>query len=181
MVLNVKYFIVGAIIIALNNILAQTTYNTTGCLPIADDCSFYSRCLEAQVPCGRKGYAIGFGLYYCNEFKAHSKRFSSKGQKWLKSTMLCLQVKLIDVANGKVKMNCGEIRKFAFNSHASCYTQPGSSICTIPLADWLQLFIIIYKNLGDPETQKSMLKVAQSCGFLYFKNILDSIDTMLLN
>jgi len=167
----VNYFIVGIIIIA-SNVATQTISNTTGCVPIADDCSFYSRCLESKVPCGEQGYAIGYGQHYCNKFKENSTKFSSRGQQWLSSVLLCLQTKLIDVANGNVVMNCSEIRKFAYNSHAYCYTQSGSSICDIPPADWVQLFIIILKELKDPETWKLMIKVAQSCGFLYVNLII---------
>lgn len=178
--MNVNYSLVTAAIIALvNTKQVQSSYNTTCCLPIADDCSFYSRCLELEVPCGRKGYAVGYGLYYCNQFKTNSKRFSSQGQQWLRSTMLCLQTNLIDVANGKVTMDCPAIQKFAFSTHSHCYTQPGSSICTIPSTDWVQLFTIIYKDLANPSTLKEIFKVAHSCGHLYVNFIRDVIKAVL--
>lgn len=174
-----NYFIVGIIIIVVRNVTTQTVCNTTTCcLPIEEDCSFYTRCLEAKVRCGPEGYAIGYGLRYCEESEAHVQSFSPQGQVWLWATMLCLQTQLIGVANNG-GMDCEQIRTFAFGTHAYCYVQSG--ICFIPPTDWVQIFLIIYTDLNDPETWKSMLDVGESCGSLYYAEILTLIDPLLLS
>lgn len=144
-------------------ICCAATVFSQSCLPIEQDCSFYPRCLEAQVPCGPDGYALGFGLRYCNKFKEHHYSFSPRGRLWLWSTMKCLQNALIPVANGQVTMTCPEIRSFAITSHAPCYTQPGQSICQLPLTDWTRLFVIIVEELNDPATWALMLEVLNTC------------------
>ena len=32
------------------------------------NCDFYSQCLESRIPCGRDGYALGYGDHYCRRF-----------------------------------------------------------------------------------------------------------------
>lgn len=77
--------------------------------------------------------------------------------------MTCLQNALVPVANGLVSMTCPQIRSYAFASHAPCYTQPGHSVCDLPLADWTRLFVIIMQELNDPATWQQMLEVLNIC------------------
>lgn len=158
MVLLFNCFLVTSIILVLT-----ATANSQLCLPIDQDCSFYSRCLEEAVPCGPNGYALGFGLPYCTKFKENYSRFSPAGRIWIWSTMHCLQETLVPVANGEVTMTCDEIHSFAFASHSVCYTQPGSSICNLPFTDWILLFVMISQELDDPATWQQMLEVLNIC------------------
>lgn len=164
-------YLVGCIVlisfIDIETVSAQSSKeeNSTLCLPIPDDCSFYRRCLEAKVPCGDNGYALGFGQYYCNIFREKNDRFSAAGQEWIQSVMYCLQEVLVPFANGKEITDCAGIRSFAFASHYCCYINPGNgfSICTIPWSDWIKLFIIIVRELKDLTTWKLMLEITRTC------------------
>lgn len=157
MVVSLKYFFASLIIVSA--IIAANGQ----CLPIPRDCTFYRRCLEAAVPCGPSGYALGFGEPYCNKFRENYARFSAAGREWLWPTMDCLQRVLIPIANGEKFMTCPEIRSFAFASHSRCYTQPGQSICDLPFSDWMLLFVMISQELNDPATWQQMLEVLQTC------------------
>lgn len=153
-------FITSIVLFALT---VTNATNSQSCLPVHRDCSFYSRCLEAAVPCGPNGYALGFGLPYCTKFQDNYDRFSPRGQIWMWSTMTCLQNYLIPIANGQKTATCTEIHSFAFASHSVCYTQPGSSICDLPFSDWTLLFVMISQELNDPATWQQMLEVLRIC------------------
>ena len=32
------------------------------------NCSFYTECVERNMPCGPSGYAVGYGYHFCNAF-----------------------------------------------------------------------------------------------------------------
>ncbi|KAJ6643668.1 hypothetical protein Bhyg_08632 [Pseudolycoriella hygida] len=129
--------------------------NGEKCVP-SDDCSFYSDCLEAAVPCGTNGYAIAYGLKYCQKFEKNIARFSLPGREWVRSTAQCLQNALLPVVNGEKVLTCNEIRNYAFSSHSKCYTQPEHSICNMPFLDWIKVFVIISQELKDPATWKQI-------------------------
>lgn len=134
------------------------------CLPIAKDCSFYTRCLEPTVPCGPFGYSINYGQKYCESFKKDSPNFSPKGQEWLWMVMTCLQENLLPITNGTIsKPTCKGLKTFAYATHAECYTIPGHSVCDIPPGDWVRLLWIIKNELFDVETLKTAIQVNKNC------------------
>ena len=53
----------------------------SSCIPQDKDCLFYVNCLEKSQSCGSKGYALSYGLPYCQKFK-EEVRFSEKAQVW---------------------------------------------------------------------------------------------------
>lgn len=116
-----------------------------------DKCSFYSRCVENKIPCGRDGYALGYGEYYCNRFKYTFKNypndFSPQAEAWRRSTAVCLQkklngsvAKLLNQSSASRTSQCKSIRKQAFAQHANCYTQKENSICFLPPRDLAAIF-----------------------------------------
>jgi len=114
-----------------------------------DRCSFYRECVEASISCEGTSYpyAISYGEKYCNRFQDINPRMSDKGQKWLDSTMVCLQEGLrlwngsyvtdhhynrnILETPGKdgrpssvftsVVGSCKEVREIEFGIHPECY------------------------------------------------------------
>ena len=42
------------------------------------NCTFYSSCVEDQIPCGDLGYALNYGRRYCEAFGAHYNNFNDK-------------------------------------------------------------------------------------------------------
>ena len=110
--------------------------------PLASDaCGFYDKCLEATHECGSKGYALGYGLKYCERFDNSTRQCASKkGNHWINSTLACLQESLVPLLDANE--TCDAIKMFAFNSHPKCYTGGGKavprhpSICMLPLSDW---------------------------------------------
>ncbi len=162
-----RSFIVSLILLSLANILTAKD-----CEPIKNDCGLY-QCLESKIPCGPNGYAIGYGKFYCDQFTVNRSKFTSKGQNWLTSTMYCLQKALKQIANDTKKKACSAIKTFAFDSHPSCYTQPGSSICDLSTGDWYEVVRITRNNLLDSESLSQMYEVAKTCGSQYIKGITD--------
>jgi hypothetical protein len=107
--------------------------------PRERDCTFYPACIEANVPCGPTGYAIGFGEKYCERFKAAT--FSPKGAAWADSVMVCLERSLAPYGRPDKKVaSCDEITQAAFDSHPACYTKSPASICFLPPPDVLSVF-----------------------------------------
>ena len=54
--------------------------------PVGQTCSWYRNCLESAHECGPDGYAIQYGLRYCNRFRDHEQVFSPAGRKWMYQT-----------------------------------------------------------------------------------------------
>ncbi|WP_394822603.1 hypothetical protein [Pendulispora albinea] len=103
------------------------------CSTFARDCAFYA-CLEAAHPCGSDGYALGYGAKYCARFMGQTK-LSERGNAWRNATMACLQSALVPIADLAGAVSCRTVTDSAFASHARCYTQPGHSICALPMDD----------------------------------------------
>ncbi len=102
--------------------------------PVAENCAFYSACVESNRPCGEDGYALGYGERYCTAFKNAS--FSPKGHAWMTATMICLQESLVAYATPAHALDrCDALMTAAFDAHPACYTQPDRSICFLPPAD----------------------------------------------
>lgn len=142
------------------------------CVPSSTECSFYNNCLEALFPCGRDGYALDYGLRYCDKLHKNDFLYSPKGKEWISATALCLQEALLDqITNGKFNdtTTCTEIQNFAVSTHVSCYTNSNKSICEIPVTDWATTVINIKDTLTDPKIWEAMINVAGICGENYAK------------
>jgi hypothetical protein len=133
-----------------------------------NDCSFYERCAEKYYPCGEDGYNLGYGRKYCQSFKDHFPKFSSKGQEWVTLVMKCLQMDYRTKIETGDKMTCPQVRSFNYAIHPKCYTLKGTSICQIP-QDWLLLIQIIRSEFLDISFYKQAAAVAKSCGGDFLK------------
>jgi hypothetical protein len=132
--------------------------------PHPENCSYYSACLEAKLPCGESGYGLGYGEKYCNAF-ANDTGFSPAGVAWVNSTMLCLQKHLASLSTkGLASMTCDALTDDAFASHPACYTQPGASICDLGPSDALQVLrTISATDLLSSRALKQEASVVHTC------------------
>ncbi len=105
---------------------------------ITPSCDVYDSCFNKYCNCtgSDEEYLMSFGKQYCDAFlNEHS--FTSNGNQWRDNTLRCLQeaiVPSIPFTDTK-SCNCQEVKKIAYTSHVSCYTQPNSSVCDLPSAD----------------------------------------------
>jgi hypothetical protein len=131
--------------------------------PRHNNCSFYSACVETNIPCDEDGYSLGFGEKYCTGFKNAS--FSPKGDAWMVSVMYCLQKALVPYTMAAhASTSCADLQDFAFNSHPACYTKPGNSICFLPPSDVLTVLDVVGLNeLFSARTLKQMAGVVKTC------------------
>lgn len=150
----------GIILIAFFTPIGHTQ---DSCTPQSDQCTFYRDCLETKIPCGARGYAIGYGLKYCSAFMKHFLSFSDVGQHWVTATCLCLQNALLPIVNGNGPQTCDAIKNFAVSSHVACYTDTKPSVCDIPKSDWYTVLVVIGKELINPETWRTVKEVAEKC------------------
>ncbi|KAJ3308258.1 CCR4-NOT regulatory complex component [Boothiomyces sp. JEL0838] len=158
--------------------VAQAVNST--CQPIANDCSFYTDCVEPTFPCGPSGYTLGYGHRFCQAFKDGESQYTPKGQEWLKSVMMCLQQKLVPLVEGDMSFKtCDALRQYAYGTHPYCYTLPGETICEISPLDWARLLVTIRSELLDPATYKQAVAVAVSCGKDYARLIADAGEGLL--
>lgn len=128
--------------------------------PVMKSCSFYSDCMESKVPCGPKGYALGYGLNFCGKFSHTLKSFSSRGQRWIWDTMNCLQKTLVPSLEN-CENNCSILRKTAFASHPRCYVKSG--VCELPVFDWITIVSVVGKDLLNGEGFVQALKTVPHC------------------
>ena len=51
------------------------------------DCSFYTDCVEANMPCGPSGYAVGYGYHFCNAFGQYNSQFTPEVRTVIKCSI----------------------------------------------------------------------------------------------
>lgn len=158
-----KFMAIGLLMLSLMVITpaqAQCVNTTT------PSCQVYEICFAKYCPCqGDDDYFLRYGKKYCEAFLG-AANFSDAGKKWRDRTLTCLQEKIVpklDISDNP-SCNCGEMRSFAFDTHVSCYTQTGASICDLGADDVLEITRII--EIGDALTAdglKQSKKVAEIC------------------
>ncbi|UOF00418.1 hypothetical protein [Bdellovibrio reynosensis] len=101
--------------------------------PSPKQCGFYRSCVETKYNCGGQGYPIAYGEKYCERFLSLTyKDLSLKGIQWRDATLVCLQNQISNLLYSSNNVRtCGDLKAFAFDTHAGCYTQKGNSICDL--------------------------------------------------
>jgi hypothetical protein len=129
--------------------------------PVADDCSFYRRCLESSVDCGEDGYPLRFGERLCNMFLRTDDEFSPAGRRWLRAIRRCLQDELVFAVDAPLECNALEDR--AYDAHSRCYTDPHHSICDLSLGDRFRLTELLGKELLNARAFEQIQAVVAAC------------------
>jgi hypothetical protein len=130
--------------------------------PVPRTCAFYADCLEAAMPCGASGYALGYGEKYCSRYDV-DQGLSPAGLAWRDSVLHCLQEALVPMLSKATTMTCDAITTYAFDSHPRCYTQ-GPSICFLPPSDAANVIgTIDGKDLFSLRSAKQIATVAATC------------------
>lgn len=107
--------------------------------PDGTDCSWYKNCVNVRYPCPEDNYAIEYAQKFCDLYAQNYEIFSSDGKLWVNGVKKCLQVSLAPTLRPWVNLNCKQLKKFAFDTHAPCYTKPDNaapSICALRCLDW---------------------------------------------
>lgn len=155
-------------------ILASSTPSFSQCVnTIEPTCSAYRSCFNEFCDCSQSetDYFLSFGERYCKAFLSN-KDFSSQGKQWRDSALRCLQetlVPLIPLEKNK-DCDCEGIRRFAIDSHVSCYAAVSPSVCNLSLEDLAEIgktvvfdtaFIEVVKN--EKEFADQVTKVFSQC------------------
>lgn len=61
-------------------VIVEGQLTATQCASLAQsaNCSFYTECVERNMPCGPEGYALGYGYHFCKAFGELSGEFTSE-------------------------------------------------------------------------------------------------------
>jgi hypothetical protein len=101
---------------------------------VIDNCNFYREVDAYLGPWGKRGYPIGYGLFYCQLFGSNEELNKDLvSREWLQRTRILLQESLRDFmvreyAAGRLpRLTESRLRKAAFDSHPDCYLQGGLS------------------------------------------------------
>ena len=129
--------------------------------PVHRQCQFYQD-LERATQCGPQGYAVRFGLPYCEIYLRLEPQLSSMGQQWSQSVRRCLQQHL-QAPFVKGYETCAQLRDIAVQSHLDCYLQNGPiSFCDLPLAD--QLAIVTHAAVSRESFDQGLQMLGQCLG-----------------
>jgi hypothetical protein len=136
-------------------------------------CSFYSQCAEKHVPCGKKGYMMSYGDYYCEKFLA--LEFETQYAKdWRDQTLVCLQTNLQDILREPTgapswvaPSTCDDIATKAFDSHEPCYVAQKNNVCNIcedSFEDLMKIFATVeMKEYTNTKSWKALIGVLGTC------------------
>ena len=75
MKLTLPHLLLIAICFPLVTVDGQSTAECNN-LAQSANCSFYTECVERNMPCGPSGYALGYGYQFCNAFEELSEDFT---------------------------------------------------------------------------------------------------------
>ena len=143
------------LILVSNSLFASLSMN---CEVSQNSCNAYL-CLEGSQHCGIKGYYLGYAYKYCERFSKKTKKFSPKGQKWLRSVKSCLQKNAVETSK---KINsCKKIKKNAFKGHVPCYIEGG--FCKLPFKDKFKIMKTVYDSILKPRTLLPGFKILRKC------------------
>lgn len=131
-------------------------------------CGVYVQCFAKYCPC--KGdpdeYFETYGKPYCDSFLTQAQ-FTPIGQRWRDSTLKCLQESIVprlSISDPPSACNCKAMKSFAFDTHVGCYTQPGNSICSLPMKDVTTISSVVKtKDLISTEGLRQTARVAAIC------------------
>jgi hypothetical protein len=130
-------------------------------------CAVYASCFASACNCEGQSaeYFLSYGKKYCTTF-LELPGLSDEGSKWRNSTLRCLQETIVPQlpVNGAA-CNCSAMQTLAFDSHVSCYTQKGASICSLPPSDWAKIVgaVGLIETLSDAKGRKQLYEVAKIC------------------
>ena len=141
-------------------IVAMPTYASiqADCRPSAHSCDFYS-CMEDKNPCGKDGYWLSFGSYYCHSFLVDEPTFSAELQTWLQSVRLCLQQDL--TRPEATAMSCGQIKRYAVEGHVGCYER--TRFCDLRAEDKFWVYWYLRSSALTPEAWLQASRIFASC------------------
>lgn len=154
--------IMGWLLMTMTSSFAQVPAACYDAFPAG--CGFYENCLEQKQSCGNSGYAIGFGKKNCELISnIGAGQLSPAGLLWREATRKCLQIHLFPILQADWPMTCSGIKDFAFDTHSTCYTQPGNSFCKLPVGDWVTVFTLFQSSELDPATLEQLVKLGLDC------------------
>lgn len=133
--------------------------------PARLSCDVYSQ-FERRCHCADAGnYFLAYGRKYCERALAEAG-WSQAGTLWRNRTLLCLQRALYEAIpkHRAQRCDCQQIKRFAFETHVRCYTQQPTSVCRLPLSDWLTAYRVIDANdLLSEDGTRQILAITQTC------------------
>ena len=135
---------------------------------VTPSCGVYESCFAHYCDCSSSPdeYMMSYGKAYCEKFLGNAD-FSDAGKAWRDSTLVCLQEAIVpdlNIVEPPQACNCSAMRQKAFDSHVACYTQPGKSICDLPVDDLKQIqSIVAIKDTFSTEGWATMKQITQKC------------------
>ncbi len=151
------------------------------------ECLWYRDCLEENKPCTKTkhGYAVEFGLKFCQLFSKNRHRFSPIGKKWVDGVTKCLQFALVPLLATSENYTCSDIRKEAFLSHSNCYLAPGEgvpSVCNMSVLDWGLGAELVTNNVGSSVLYEALAQsfdLMSGCGLQCTVHVCVGVAVML--
>ncbi|MEQ1637040.1 MAG: hypothetical protein ABL903_10120 [Methylococcales bacterium] len=159
----------------VNEVMASCVNN------LQPSCQVYQTCFSELCPCfpPEPEYFLSYGAKYCEKF-LKLNGLSESGMKWRDSTLRCLQEAIVPKLPEKKGggCNCKLMEDFAFQSHVSCYTKQGASICDLDYKDWKNIAEAaeLVKGIVDSKSRNQIVEVAKVC---LSKNPSDQIKKVL--
>jgi hypothetical protein len=142
---------------------AATLLGTAHAAPAPHACDLY-RALEQRCHCPpADNYFGSYGRKYCERFMA-STGWSAAGLRWRDRTAACLTGELTRFLAHARGCGCADVKAFAFESHARCYTAQPASACRLPLADIARIYgLVDAGDLFDPLGMRQTLAITFAC------------------
>lgn len=146
----------------------------THCYPYTN-CEYY-RCMEEKYQCMDVGveYFQKLAKPTCESYVSNIKKglFSSKGEEWIYTVMVCLQKGLFEECSlrgncPKSESNestCRHITEFTLKFHPGCYINSGVGVCKLPLKDQVNIWRTVGPFLTEREKAEAF-KVVKYCLF----------------
>jgi hypothetical protein len=130
--------------------------------------TFYEEIDRWLGPWGESGYPIGYGKFYCIAFNSNAELMANPTTRdWVRKTTILLQSELRDYIVGRIRDGTAaaitepEVRKAAFESHASVYTRAGLTLVALTAPELIPVISLIPRKEFDPDSPDFVPTVMQ--------------------
>lgn len=143
------------------------------CLDKADagDCGFYE-CFERRLPCGRDGYMVRHGQYYCNKMEREKPTFSEEGQNFLDDAKRCMMQRLKEHYQREYT-DCHDLEHDAIGSISDCFED--FAFCNVFRDESAKFWNIFeFSDLfrrGAGKIWREIFALTRQCSAVYLRDI----------
>lgn len=143
------------------------------------NCAFYT-CFDQRLPCGREGYMLRHGAYYCNRMQGEKSNFDAAGQTFIDDAQRCMMTHIRPHYSTEY-FDCHDFEHAAVANVTQCFID--NNFCGV-FRDNAQAFHSLFAmrdlfNSGANKIWRAVLTLSTRCAREYFAASISNTNSQL--